>query len=144
MRISDWSSDVCSSDLEGWFAAYLAWLTTSRFGTEERDEENNHGSCWLLQAASFAALLGRGDILADARTRLKTIIIPTQIAPDGSQPLEVARAKPYAYALFNLDVLAAAAWLPGGPEQIGWTTADHRSIGRPPPWRAPPYAPTAQ
>src|SRR3546814_6469444 len=98
MRISDWSSDVCSSDLEGWFAAYLAWLTTSRFGTEERDEENNHGSCWLLQAASFAALLGRGDILADARTRLKTSIIPTQNAPDGRQPLELARTKPYAYA----------------------------------------------
>src|SRR3546814_12905929 len=71
--------------VEGWFAAYLAWLTTSRFGTEERDEENNHGSCWLLQAASFAALLGRGDILADARTRLKTIIIPTPIAPDGDR-----------------------------------------------------------
>src|SRR3546814_16340744 len=128
MRISDWSSDVCSSDLEGWFAAYLAWLTTSRFGTEERDEENNHGSCWLLQAASFAALLGRGDILADARTRLKTIIIPTQIAPDGRQPLELARTKPYAYALFNLDVLAASAWLLGGRELIGWKTADE--IGR--------------
>src|SRR3546814_19335672 len=36
--------------VEGWFADYLDWLTTSPFGTEERDEKNNHGSCCLLQA----------------------------------------------------------------------------------------------
>ena len=123
--------------VEGWFASYLGWLTTSRFGTEERDEENNHGSCWLLQAASFAALLGRDDILADARSRLKTIIIPTQIAPDGRQPLELARTKPYAYSLFNLDVLTASAWLLGGGELIGWKTPDGRSIGGAIAWMAP-------
>ena len=123
--------------VEGWFAAYLAWLTTSPFGTEERDEENNHGTCWLLQAASFAALLGRDDILADARARLKSIIIPTQITPDGRQPLELARTKPYAYSLFNLDVLAASAWLLGGAELIGWKTPDGRSIGGAIAWMAP-------
>lgn len=41
--------------VERWFAEYLNWLTTSPFGAAERDEKNNHGSCWLLQAASFAA-----------------------------------------------------------------------------------------
>ena len=123
--------------VEGWFAAYLDWLTTSPFGTEERDEANNHGSCWLLQASSFAALLGRDDILADARTRLKTIIIPTQIALDGRQPLELARTKPYAYSLFNLDVLAASAWLLGGSELIDWKTPDGRSIGGAIAWMAP-------
>ncbi|NYF32804.1 alginate lyase family protein [Sphingopyxis sp. JAI108] len=125
------------TDVEDWFASYLGWLTTSPFGIEERDEKNNHGSCWLLQAASFAALLGRADILADARTRLKTIIVPTQIAPDGRQPLELARTKPYAYSLFNLDVLAASAWLLGGGELIGWKTADGRSIAGAIAWMAP-------
>ena len=117
--------------VEGWFADYLDWLTTSPFGTEERDEENNHGSCWLLQAASFAALLGRSDVRADLRTRLKTIIIPNQIEADGRQPLELARTKPYAYSLFNLDVLAASAWLMGDTqgELIDWRTLDGRSIG---------------
>ena len=123
--------------VEGWFASYLDWLTTSPFGTEERDEKNNHGTCWLLQAASFAALLGRDDILADARARLKTIIIPTQIAADGRQPLELARTKPYAYSLFNLDVLTASAWLLGGGELIGWKTPDGRSIGGAIAWMAP-------
>lgn len=118
--------------VEDWFARYLDWLTTSSFGTEERDEKNNHGTCWLLQAASFAAVAGRGDILDFARGRLKTVIIPGQIAPDGRQPLELARTKPYAYCLFNLDVLAASAWLlsEGKDELIGWRTPDGRSIGQ--------------
>ncbi len=117
--------------VEGWFADYLNWLTTSPFGTEERDEKNNHGTCWLLQTASFAALLGRKEVLADARTRLKTTIIPTQITPDGRQPLELVRTKSYAYSLFNLDVLAASAWLLGEAfgELIDWKTQDGRSVG---------------
>jgi len=124
--------------VEGWFAAYLDWLATSPFGIEEREEKNNHGTCWLLQAASFAVLLGRNDVLDDARTRLKTVIIPTQIEPDGRQPLELARTKPYAYALFNLDVLAATAWLLGGEgDLIGWRTDDGRSIAGAIGWMAP-------
>src|SRR3546814_15690201 len=34
--------------VDGWFGAYIDWLTTSRFGTEERDEEHNHGR-WRLR-----------------------------------------------------------------------------------------------
>ena len=130
--------------VEGWFAAYLDWLTASPFGITERDEQNNHGTCWLLQVASFADLLGRKDVLADTRTRLQTVIIPTQITPDGRQPLELARTKPYAYALFNLDVLAASAWLLGGRELIGWQTEDGRSIGGAIAWMAPFIADKAQ
>lgn len=130
--------------VEGWFAEYLSWLTNSPFGTTERDEKNNHGTCWLLQAASFAALLGHTDILDDARHRLRTIIVPTQIEPDGRQPLELARTKPYAYALFNLDVLAAAGWLLGGSELIDWKTPDGRSIGGAIAWMAPYIADKAK
>ncbi|APZ98673.1 alginate lyase [Sphingopyxis sp. QXT-31] len=125
--------------VEGWFAAYLDWLLTSPFGIEERDQKNNHGTCWLLQAASFAALLGREDVLTDARARLQTVIIPNQIEPDGRQPLELARTKPYAYALFNLDVLAATAWLlgEGKGDLIAWATPDGGSIGQAAAWMAP-------
>lgn len=116
--------------VEQWFGAYLDWLTTSPFGIEERDQTNNHGTCWLLQAAAFATLLGRKDVLDDARARLTKIIIPTQIEPDGRQPLELARTKPYAYSLFNLDVLTTSAWLLSEREGelIRWTTPDGRSV----------------
>lgn len=116
--------------VEVWFARYLDWLTASPFGIEERDQANNHGTCWLLQAAAFASVVGRADVLEAARDRLRTVIIPAQIAPDGRQPLELARTKPYAYSLFNLDVLAAAAWLlsDGKGDLIAWRTSDGRSI----------------
>ena len=97
--------------VEGWFADYLAWLTESAPGREERDQENNHGTCWLLQVATFAHVVGRRDLLTAMRQRLADTIVPAQVALDGRQPLELARTKPYGYSLFNLDVLAASAWL---------------------------------
>jgi hypothetical protein len=123
--------------VEGWFTEYLDWLTTSPFGTTERDEKNNHGTCWLLQTVSFAALLGRDDLIQEVRHRLQTTIVPNQIERDGRQPLELARTKPYAYSLFNLDVLAATAWLVGGRELIDWQTSDDRSISGAIAWMAP-------
>ena len=50
--------------------------------------------------------------------------------PDGRQPLELARTKPYAYSLFNLDVLTTSAWLLSEREGelIRWETADGRSV----------------
>lgn len=93
-----------------WFDAYLTWLTRSPNGIEEREQKNNHGTCWVLQVAAFARLTGRGAEMALARERLR-VLIGGQIAADGSQPLELSRTKPYAYCLFNLDVLAACAHL---------------------------------
>ena len=34
------------------------------------------------------------------------LCLPTQVAADGSFPLEITRTKPYGYALFNLDAFA--------------------------------------
>lgn len=115
----------------GWFRAYLTWLTTSKNGTDEREEKNNHGSCWVLQAAEFARLVGDEAVRADARERFRTRLVPDQIAPDGSQPLELARTKPFGYCLFNLDVLAAAAHSLSTADDDLWrfTTADRRSLG---------------
>ena len=116
--------------VESWFGDYLDWLTQSDAGREEREQKNNHGTCWLLQVAAFASLVGRTDLLEDMRRRLFDIIVPAQIAPDGRQPLELARTKPYGYSLFNLDVLAAAAWLLSQRqgELIARRTGDGRSI----------------
>jgi hypothetical protein len=99
-------SSADQSAVTRWFHDYLHWLTTSANGVTEREEKNNHGSCWLLQCLEFASLTGDEDVLAMVRERFKTVTLPQQISPDGRQNLELARTKPYSYSLFNLDVLS--------------------------------------
>jgi hypothetical protein len=96
-------------DLIGWFSEYLKWLTTSKNGTDEREEKNNHGSCWVLQVAEFASLTANAPMQQYCRDRFRQVLVPTQIAPDGRLPLEIARTKPYSYSLFDLDILATIA-----------------------------------
>ena len=115
---------LAGSDQQGtraWFAAYLDWLTNSKHGQQERDAKNNHGSCWLLQAAGFATYTGSGAVRDDCRKRLKTILFPQQIAPNGSFALELVRTKPYSYSLFNLDILGMSAQVLSTPADNLWT-----------------------
>ena len=115
---------LAGADLEGtlrWFGEYLNWLTTSAHGREERAAKNNHGSCWLLQAAAFAQFTADAAVRRDGRERLKTVLLPEQIAPDGSFPMELARTKPYSYSLFNLDVLAMCALILSDRSEDYWT-----------------------
>jgi len=116
--------------VQAWFAAYLSWLTTSTRGQEEREARNNHGSCWLLQAAEFATLTNNDAVRHACGERLKTVVLPSQIAADGSFPLELARTKPYSYSLFNLDVLGMSAHLLSDSSNNLWTykLADGRSL----------------
>ncbi|HXC96007.1 MAG TPA: alginate lyase family protein [Edaphobacter sp.] len=94
-----------ATEIKAWFAQYLDWMRTSKNGQEERDAKNNHGSCWVLQAAEFARFTGNSEVMAWCSNRFKTALVPEQIAPDGSLPLELARTKPYSYCLFDLDVM---------------------------------------
>ena len=114
-----------------WFADYLLWMTTSANGMEERDAKNNHGTCFTLQVAAFARLTGQRDLIDDAARRFETIIVPLQIAPDGSQPLEISRTKPYGYCLFNLEAMAGLCQLvaeQGGRNLWRFETGDGRGI----------------
>jgi hypothetical protein len=113
-----------------WFCDYLTWMTTSPNGIAERDAKNNHGTCWLLQVAEFARLTSNAGITRFARDRFRTAIVPTQIAPDGSLPLELARTKPYSYSLFNLDALSTASQVLSTSTEDLWTfeTPDGRSL----------------
>jgi hypothetical protein len=84
--------------IKRWFAEYLAWMTTFPNGIEERDAKNNHGTCWVLQAAAFAQLAGDEATLEYCRKRYKAVLLPDQMAADGSFPLELRRTKPYGYS----------------------------------------------
>ena len=101
--------------IRGWFADYVGWMTTHPNGIEERDAKNNHGTCWVMQVAAFASLTGDRESLDMCRTRFKNVLLPTQIAADGSFPLELERTKPYGYSLFNLDAMATTCQILDGP-----------------------------
>src|SRR5207248_8120175 len=88
-------------DLEGtkkWFTDYLTWLTTSKNGTDEMNAGNNHGTCWVEQVAAFASFTGDQEKLELCRKRFKEILLPKQLAADGSFPQELRRTKPYGYS----------------------------------------------
>lgn len=38
-----------------WFSDYLTWLSTHRYGINEMEAKNNHGTCWTMQVAAFAS-----------------------------------------------------------------------------------------
>jgi hypothetical protein len=122
-----------------WFADYTQWLTRSKNGQDERDARNNHGSCWLLQVAAFAHLTGDQAMLAYARERFKTVLLPTQLAQDGSLPLELKRTKPYGYALFDLEALATLCEILSTPTDNLWTFSlpDGRGMARAMAWMVP-------
>ena len=122
-----------------WFVEYLKWLTTSAHGQEERDAKNNHGTCWVVQVAEFAHLTGNRQLTDYCSDRFKTVLVPTQIAPDGSLPLELQRTKPYGYCLFNLDAMATVCQILSTPQNSLWTyqTADGRGMKKAMNWMFP-------
>ena len=103
-----------------WFAQYLDWLMTHTYGLEERDAKNNHGTCWVMQAAAFAHLTGNRQVMDFCRQRFKTVLVPLQMAVDGSFPLELKRTKPYNYSIFNLDAMAVICRVLSGPSDDLW------------------------
>ena len=133
------ASGTTSADeggVQAWFSEYLRWMTTDPNGIEEREAKNNHGTCWVMQVAAYSWLTANGELGAYCRDRFRTVLVPNQIAPDGSFPLELARTKPYGYSLFNLDALATTAHILSRPgdsrseDLWRFETADGRGLRR--------------
>ncbi|EOR94364.1 hypothetical protein ADIARSV_2446 [Arcticibacter svalbardensis MN12-7] len=127
------SGKIGTADLKGlknWFSQYLTWLTSHQYGKDEMNAENNHGTCWVMQVASFAKLTGNKELLEFCSNRYKTILLPLQMAKDGSFPRELKRTKPYGYALFNLDAMVTLCQILSNKTDNLWTyqTADSLSI----------------
>lgn len=116
--------------IKKWFANYLTWLTTHQYGKDEMNAENNHGTCWTMQVASFAKLTENKELLEFCRERFKTVLLPNQMSVDGSFPREIKRTKPYGYSLFNLDAMTALCQILSDKENNMWSfkLADGRTI----------------
>jgi len=112
-----------------WFTTYVDWMATSKNGKEEEIAKNNHGACWVLQAAEFAQFAGRTDLVDLCRDRYRNNLIPDQVAKDGSLPLELARTKPYSYTLFDGDVLCGICQSLSSAKYDLWTFKGANGVG---------------
>ena len=105
-----WSRDDDAA-IRAWCRTFLDWLIASPQGKEEAIQANNHGTWYDAQVASLALFVG------DTALARRTIVeagpkrIAAQIAPDGSQPEELARTRPIHYSLFNIEPFARLAEL---------------------------------
>jgi hypothetical protein len=116
--------------LKKWFADYTTWLTTSPVALPEGEAKNNHGTFYDTQVVDFALFTGNEAL---ARRTLQTQTWPrvaVQLAPDGSQPLELARTRPWNYVSMNLQGWERLALLAPhvGLDLWHYTTPDGRSL----------------
>lgn len=118
------------AQIKNWFSNYVAWLTTHPYGKDEMHAENNHGTCWVMQVASFAKLTGQQDIIRFCKERYRSELLPNQMTVDGSFPREVRRTKPYGYSLFNLDAMVMVCHILSDAKDDLWTyeTSDGKSL----------------
>lgn len=110
---SEWGDEVWTAGdragLRQWFSDYLDWLLTSDHGRDECKEHNNHGTWYDAQVATFAVFCGRPEIARRQINEFARGRIAAQIAPDGSQPHELARTLSLTYSTFNLLGFAVLA-----------------------------------
>ena len=113
-----------------WFEQYLQWLTTHQYGKDEMNAANNHGTCWVMQTAAFAKFTRNEELMRLCRNRYKNVLLPNQMAADGSFPQELRRTKPYGYSIFNLDAMTTICQILSSKEDNLWTyaTPDGRNI----------------
>ena len=116
--------------IKSWFESYLKWLMTHQYSIDEMNTKNNHATCWVMQVASFARLTGSGKILDFCRKRYEEILLPDQMAADGSFPQELRRTKPYGYSLFNLDAMTMVCLILSDEKNdlFSFSTPDGKSI----------------
>lgn len=118
------------SKIKNWFKDFLQWLYTHPYGITELNWKNNHGTWCNAQAAAYAQLIGDNSIIDSCRRRYKTILLPNQMADNGSLPLELERTRPYAYSLFSIDGMATLVYLISDSTNNFWdfSVSDQRNI----------------
>jgi hypothetical protein len=116
--------------IKSWFSDYLGWLMTHKYSNDEMNARNNHSTCWVMQVAAFARLTGDEKIMDFCRNRFRDILLPSQMATDGSFPEELRRTKPYGYSLFNLDAMTMVCLIltDNSHDLINYTTSDGKTL----------------
>lgn len=107
--------------VKAWFSDFITFMTDHEYGIDERKRENNHGTCWVMQAAEFACLTGNLELQNYCRKRYNNVLLPNQMSKDGSFHMELSRTKPYGYSLFNLDAMTMVCHILSTPDHNLWT-----------------------
>ena len=118
--------------LNDWFSAYLEWMLTSEIAQQEFNAKNNHGTAYDVQVTRYALFVGKDEIAKRFITEFPERRIFTQVEPDGSQPLELARTTALGYSIFNithfLDMCCIAKSL--NIDLFNSTSTDGRNISK--------------
>jgi hypothetical protein len=85
-----------------------------------------------MQVAAFSKLTGNQEMLEFCRKRYEEVLLPDQMAPDGSFPQEIRRTKPYGYSLFNMDAMTMICQILSDKDHDLWNfaTSDGKSISK--------------
>ena len=118
--------------IKGWFAQYLYWLRTHSHGRQEARNLNNHATCYTVQLSAYATFVGDERWVDRCRRWYRRVLLPSQMANDGSCPKELARTRPYSYSIFNLEQMVMLCHLLSAPGNDLWSfeLPDGRGVKR--------------
>lgn len=125
-------SETDEAALRTWCGKFLDWMQTSELGRAVTQGDNNQATLADLRAVRLAFKVGRDELARKILTEVGPRRIARQIAPDGSQPHELARTKSFSYSRLNLSGLVALAALGDrlGLDLWRFETGDGRSLRR--------------
>jgi hypothetical protein len=125
--------------LKGWFKSFNTWLTTSPVALPEGQAKNNHGTFYDTQVVDFALFTGDAALARRTLEQQTWPRVAVQLSPDGAQPLELVRTRPWNYVSMNLQGWERLALLAphAGLNLWHYTTPDGRSLNKAVEWFRP-------
>ncbi len=125
--------------LQQWFADFNDWLLNDPIGIEEGKQHNNHGTYYDVQVAAFAIYSGKPEIARQQIEKASFKRLDSQLAPDGEQPHEMDRTRPWAYCCMNLMGFTELAMLADrvGIDMWNYQTPNGSSIRKAVEWYFP-------
>lgn len=122
-----------AKDEEGfrlWMSSYYTWITEDPQGQGDRLLRNNRGTWYEAQAAALELYLGNTSAVKNRLEQARLRRLSVQFEPDGSQPLELERTKPWLYSTYNLQawMILADIGEQVGTDLWGYVTSDKKSL----------------
>lgn len=105
IRLVNSESSIDRKTMDGlrdWFREFGTWMMESSIGRAESYASNNHGIAYDVLLANIAAFTEQKELLSRLTEDFRWMRLESQIMPDGSQPMELARTRSYHYVLYNL------------------------------------------